>query len=65
MKGIRNKQKSILLCILILNALFSTVPSVNWQGYGNVSSSNLTDIWSFITINFPAAANADTDAGYD
>ena len=40
-----------LLFATVLLSLIASTQAVDWQGYGNMSSSNLTDIWSFINSN--------------
>ncbi len=49
-----------LSVILVLHSLFATFPSDNWQGYGNMSSSNITEIWDFINPNIQSAIPAKT-----
>ncbi len=46
--------------LLLVIVLIASIQTVDWQGYGNMSSSNLTDIWSFINSNaLKAFSNSD------
>ena len=36
------------LAVSLLFLLFSCVRTADWQGIGNMSSSNLTEIWEYI-----------------
>ncbi len=39
---------SKILIIAVFLSLLGSFATVDWQGYGNMSSSNLTDIWTYI-----------------
>jgi hypothetical protein len=48
---------NILLSVLLL---LSSCSGLNWQGAGNFSSSNLTDIWNYISSHFSVIADNKT-----
>ncbi len=50
---------SILLSIVVLSQ------ASDWQGYGNMSSSNLTSIWEFINNNIGSATSLGTSSAYE
>ena len=38
--------------LLVIAMLLQCGSALNWQGTGNMSNSNLTDIWTYINANF-------------
>ncbi len=44
------KNTKAIFFVLLLS-LLGNFSALDWQGYGNMSSSNLTDIWTFVNNN--------------
>lgn len=54
------ENNKVITFVFILQMLLSCFNAKDWQGYGNMSSSNLTEIWGFINEHIATAVAQDS-----